>query len=305
MKTRNIGIYEYQERFSDLKQDKLPSSMQLPTATNEALLLRILLGQINLKKNATSGLIRPRTNYLRLPYVPTGSTTYSAIGDIFSSIDNKVNIIDENNDIDNYFTQNRRNHDVHEKVLFEISSYFVNQQQAPITAFAHLYRCLEYMSYSFPMLYAAKSKNYKGTFTDLKKFFSGDTAGELKFFHKFLQVLFEDEETTLKYEFGINLLLSNPLDCFERECRAIYKSFPYAIENGILQIKFENMLEFFITTRNRFFHMLVGQGQENFSSIDYDIGEYFKSINPYVLNWLSIIIQKISVYGFYSSLIGS
>ncbi len=304
MKIRNIGIYEYQERFSDLRQDKLPSSMQLPTATNEALLLRVLLGQIDLKKN-TGGLIKSRTNSLRLPYAPTGSITYKAIGDVFSNGDNQVNIIENKRAIDLYFTQNRRNHDVHEKVLFEISSYFAHQQHAPITAFTHLYRSLEYMAYSFPMLYAAKSKDYKGTFSDLKKFFSGDTAGELKFFQKFLQVLFEDEETTLKYEFEINLSLSYPLNSLKRDCTAIYSRFPYAIENGTLRIKFENVLEFFITTRNRFFHMLVGQGQENFGSIDYDIGEYFNSINPYVLNWLSIIIQKVSVYGFYSSLTGS
>jgi|GEM_PF-1365766 len=304
MKMRNIGIYEYQERFSDLKQDKLPLSMQLPTATNEALLLRVLLGQIDFKKN-TGVLIKTRTNYLRLPYAPTGFINYKAIGDVFSSGDSQFNIIENKRAIDAYFTQNRRNHGVHEKVLFEISNYFAHQKQAPITAFTHLYRSLEYMAYSFPMLYAAKSKDYKGTFSDLKKFFSGDAAGELKFFHKFLQVLFEDEETTLKYEFEINLSLSHPMESLKRDCTAIYSRFPYNIENGILRIKFENVLEFFITTRNRFFHMLVGQGQENFGSIDYDIGEYFNSINPYVLNWLSIIIQKISVYGFYSSLTGS
>lgn len=304
MKMRNIGIYEYQERFSDLRQDKLPLSMQLPTATNEALLLRVLLGQIDFRKS-TGGLIKTRTNYLRLPYAPTGYINYKAIGDIFSSGNSQVSIIRNKRAIDAYFTKNRRNHGVHEKVLFEISNYFVHQKHAPITAFTHLYRSLEYMAYSFPMLYAAKSKDYKGTFSDLKKFFSGDVAGELKFFRKFLQVLFEDEETTLKYEFEINLLLSRPLESLKRDCTTIYSTFPYYIENGILRIKFENVLDFFITTRNRFFHMLVGQGQENFGSIDYDIGEYFNSLNPYVLNWMSIIIQKISSYGFYSSLIDS
>lgn len=304
MKTRKIGIYEYKERFSDLRQDKLPSSMQLSTATSEALLLRILLGQIDFKKSS-GVLIKPRTNYLCLPYTPTGSITYNAIGDIFSNSDNQMDIIRNKRAIDNYFMQSRRNHSVHEKVLFEISNYFANQQQSPITAFAHLYRCLEYMAYSFPMLYAAKSRDYKGTFSDLKKFFIGDTSGELKFFYKFIQVLFDDEETTLKYKFDINLSLSDSLDNLKRDFDIIYTRVPCEIENGILEIKFENVLDFFITTRNRFFHMLIGQGLENFSSIDYDIGEYFHSINPCMLNWLSIIIQKISVYGFYASLTGS
>ena len=303
MKTRKIGIYEYQERFSDSKQDKLPSSMQLPTATSEAVLLRILLGQINFKKNSGTS-IKPRTNYLRLPYESAARITYSAIGDIFSNSDSKIDIIKRKDDIDNYFTLNRRNHDVYEKVLFEISNFYTNQQESPITAFAHLYRCLEYMAYSFPMLYAAKSKNYKGSFQDLKKFFTGDNAGELKFFQKFIKVLFEDEATTLSYKFENTLCLSDPLDNLKRDCNLVYMKVPYAIENGILEVLFDNVLDFFITTRNRFFHMLIGQGQENFSSNDYDIGEYFFSINCCMLNWLSTIILKISVYGFYSSLIG-
>ncbi|MDR1702394.1 MAG: hypothetical protein LBR56_06435, partial [Sporomusaceae bacterium] len=111
--------------------------------------------------------------------------------------------------------------------------------------------------------------------------------------------------TTLNYKFEINLSLSNPLDNLKRDCAKVYTDFPYVIENGILELKFDNVIDFFIITRNRFFHMLIGQDKENFSSIDYDIGEYFHSINPYMLNWLSIIIQKISVYGFYSSLTAS
>ncbi|MDU7338006.1 MAG: hypothetical protein E7L17_07825 [Clostridium sp.] len=304
MKMRNVGIYEYQERFSDSKQDKLPLSMQLPTATNEALLLRVLLGQIDFKKNS-GALTKPRANYLLLPYASTGTITYSAISDIFSNSDNQIDIIENKEIIDKYFTQNRRNHDVHEKVLFEISNYFINQHQSPITAFAHLYRCLEYISYSFPMLYAAKSRNYKGSFQDLKKFFSGDTASELKFFQKFLKVLFDDETTTLSYKFETNLSLSNSLDYLISDCSRVYTRVPYVIENGILEVTFENVLDFFITTRNRFFHMLIGQGQENFSSNNYDISEYFCSINPCMLNWLSIIIQKITIYGFYSSLTDS
>lgn len=304
MKTRDIGIYEYQERFSDTKQDKLPLSMQLPTASNEALLLRLLLGQIYLKKDTGRHLIKSRTNYMLLPYTQTKSVTYKAINDVFSNSDSPIDVIENKEIIDNYFNQNRKNHSIHEKVLFEISNYFSNQPQSPITAFTHLYRCLEFMAYSFPMIYAAKSRNYKGTFSDLKKFFSGDAVGELGFFHKFLNTLFEDETTTLEYEFEISLEMSHPLTFLERDCKSIYRKFPYEIESGILHLKFRDMLAFFVTTRNRFFHMLVGQGQENFASIEYDISEYFNSVNPYVLNWLSIIIQKITIYGFYSSLTG-
>ena len=303
MKTRIIGIYEYIERFSDVKQDKLPLSMQLPTASSEAILLRLMLGQIHLKKN-TFHVVKPLTNYMLLPYYKTKSLSYRDLNNVFSNSDSAIDVIDKKEIMNRYFTLNRKNHYIHEKALYEISSFYISQTQSPIAAFAHLYRCLEFIAYSFPMIYAAKSRDYTGSFADLKKFLSGNATGELGFFKKFLDALFNDETTTLDYKFEMSIEMSTPLYLLENDCRSIYKDLPYEIESGIMHVKFKDMLTFFITTRNHFFHMLVGNGQVNFSSIEYDINEYFESINPHILNWLSIIIQKIMVFGFYSSLSG-
>ena len=302
MKVRSVGIFEYADRMSDKKQAKLPGILKLETATNEALLVRLLLGQLDLKK-CSGKLVNQRVNYMKLPLATvTRNDALRDIGIVFSNGSNGIDVVRNAIEVDGYFKRNRKNHSVHEKVLFELSCYLANKDTSPTTAFAHLYRCLEYMAYSFPMLYAAKSKNYKGTFSDLKKFFSGDSDGELKFFKKFLNTLFEDEKSTLKYEFEIVVRLSAPVGSLERDFKSIYRKFPYSFENSIIRIKFEDLLDFFITTRNRFFHMLVGQGQDNFESIDYDICEYFSSINPCIINWLSVIIQKICAFGFYSSL---
>lgn len=302
MENRIIGIYEYQERFPDNGQEKLPQSMQLSTASNEAILLRLLLGQIRFKKS-TGSLVEPQNNFMLLPAVQTESFTDKAISDVFSNSGDPIDVVKANNgDIEKYFQQNRKNHDIHEKVLFEISNYFSSQEYSPIEAFTHLYRCLEFVAYSFPMIYAGKSKNYKGTFSALKKFFSGDPAGELKFFCNFLDTLYDDEKTVLDYKFEIDLKMSYPITALEKELHLIYKRETYEIESEVLSLKFKDMADFFVTTRNRFFHMLVGQGQGNFCSNEYDIGEYFDSINPHILNWLSMIIQKITIYGFYSSL---
>lgn len=306
MKMRSIGIFDYIDSLSDEKQIKLPITLQLGTATNEAILLRLLLGQLKLRKK--NGLvIKPNMNYISLPMQPYGVFTYKSISDIFDNAGSKADILKDAALFDGYFNKNRKNHNVHKAILFEISNYYVAEQKSSINAFVHLYRCLEYMSYTFPMVYAAKSKDYTGTFNDLKKFFSGDSkSGELSFFRKFMEALFNDEETTLKFQFDINLNLSYPVDTLVNECKKVYADkVMYNIDNSVLSIPFSQMLSLFIETRNRYFHFLVGQGQNNFSSIDYDIGEYFASINPFLLNWMSIIIQKIAVYGFYSSLPGS
>lgn len=90
------------------------------------------------------------------------------------------------------------------------------------------------------MVYASKSRDYKGTFNDLKDFFKGENASELKFFNKFLNVLFADEESTMDFVFDIILNMTEPIGCLERDCKIIYGKFPYEIEEGVLKIKFKN-----------------------------------------------------------------
>jgi hypothetical protein len=304
MQTQSLGIYEYKDRFLDEKQKKLPSLMQLPNSTYEALLLRLLLGQIDIRKEGEKTYIELMNNYCRLPYQKRKTPTYNSINRVFRTGGNPIDITSKHSQqlINMYFSKNRNNVEIHKKVLFELSCCFINQDKAPITVFAHLYRCLEYMSYSFPMIYASKSRNYRGTFDDLKSFLSGKDDSELKFFKQFILVLFQDEFYTLRYTFDITLTLNYPITNLLSDCEKIYKKdlFISEPENKIIHVPFCNMLDFFVTTRNRYFHMQIGKGMNNFETTEYDINEYFLSINPYFLNWLALIIQKIISYGVYT-----
>jgi hypothetical protein len=295
------GIFNYIDSVPDKWQTKLPASIQIQNITSEALLLRSLLGQI--KIGSEKKTIHHKYNYLILPFTKTKRLIYKNINKDLNNIFVLNNLL-ETIQLDKYFNSNRKNYAIHEKLLFEITNYFYKQQKSPITAFVHLYRCLEFMSYCFPMIYASKSKDYSGTFVQLKKFFTSDVTGEIKFFKKFLKVLFEDEESTLSFIFEINIDFPYPLELLETDLRNVYAPLPYEFIGGVLKIKYENMLDFFCTTRNSYFHMCVGQDHNNFLSVDYDIEEYFRSINPYILNWLAIIFLKVSQYGFLASIPG-
>jgi hypothetical protein len=247
--------------------------------------------------------IQTGKNFLVLPFQDSSALTIKSINAIFNTDSSGIDIIKNKKHIDGYFDSNRKNNGVYESVLFEISSFYIAEKSSAIDAFTHLYRCLEYIAYSFPMVYAAKAKDYKGTFKDLKSFFAGDSStGELKFLKTFIETLFCDEETILKFEFDIALAMNYDFESFVKDFKKIYSGIEslYSIDNNTLSIQFKHFLDFFIITRNRYFHFLAGQGMDNFSSIKYDINEFFASINSFILNWISVIIHKISVYGFYS-----
>lgn len=309
MEMRRIGIFEYEDPLSEVNQNRLPEFIRLTNATNELILLRLLSGHLNVNMEHGSNFC-DRKNYFFLPIqgAPrlTSKSIIESINALLSSEGNSFLLTENKEQLRQYLNINRRNNSIYELVLFEVSSFLCCQKSSPTAAFVHLYRCLEYLSYSFPMVYAAKSKNYKGSFTDLKKFMTGDTSGELMFFRKFLNTLFQDErETILEFPFEMNITMNYPIQPLKQELAVIYNDFLYDFENDMLKVPFKNMLTLFKNTRNRYFHLLIGQGQANFSSNNYDIDEYFACINPSLLNWLSMIILKISVFGFYSSLPGA
>lgn len=62
------------------------------------------------------------------------------------------------------------NRKLYEEILLEFSNYFYQTEQKSHTAaFIFLYRILERLSFSVPLLYASTSKDYYATFDDLKK----------------------------------------------------------------------------------------------------------------------------------------
>ncbi len=59
-------------------------------------------------------------------------------------------------------------------------------------------------------------------------------------------------------------------------------------------------MEVFIELRNRYFHMLLGQGKDNFFNIKYNKNELFRGLNPIFANWIITIYIKIIQHGLES-----
>lgn len=294
------GIYKYKDNIDDAKFNKLPNQLYLDKASTEGALIRLLCGKVDIIYNVEDRekVIKQPLDYTVLPAKNNNKLTYQ----VFSkAIGYDILDVDVCEKFNRYLTINRKNKFVHEQLLNEMSSAFIYQSISPIESFVHIYRTLEFMSYTFPMIYASCSQNYKGSFENLKKFMSGDSDGELKFFKIFLNELFKDKDMILSYSFDVAIDSAN-IDAIKKELSRVISKNYYEIDNKTFSIKFLNVADLMITLRNRYFHMLIGKGTENFYDITYDKRELFQSFNPMFINWITVIFQQIVHYSFASSL---
>lgn len=290
----NNGLFQYEDKLSDAQIEKLPSSLLLNAPSSEAVLLRLLLGGITISKTNEIKRYNQPSNYTLLPFKEKSRFSYESFDKVFSTDITKEEAALLCN---KYFQKNRKNTYVHNQMLFEFSSYLLKEKLSPTAAFVHLYRCLEFMSYSFPMIYSSISKDYRGTYESLKKFMGGDSSGELAFMKKFVKELFEHDQV-LNYQFDIDINMEG-LDKAKTECKAAFRDeFSYNFEGQTFSITFENMMALFICLRNRYFHFLIGGKRINFTSIEYDIEDLFQALNPYFANWIAVIFCKIIQDGF-------
>lgn len=288
------GIYTYMDAWNNIDMSVLPIEMLISeNICTEALLIRLLCGTVKVKYilEDSEKEMDQKKDYSVPGILENTKLKKKTIKDFFSLEHYRKS---ERNAIDRYLKRNRRNHFVHEEVLNELTGAFVWEKASPIEAFVHIYRSLEFMSYSFPLIYASKSMDYRGSYEKLKKFMSGDSDGELKFFKTFLKELFKDN-MFYDYEFEIYFLSQNE-EKIERELDSILKNGSYSFDGNTMKIRFANIADLIITMRNRYFHMLVGKGMNNFYDTSYDKREIFIAMNPIFINWLSMIYKEIASY---------
>lgn len=293
MESIQKGIYTY-ENITGIDDSKLPGELVVnERIPNEAVLIRLLCGTLIVKYNANGEEkeIAQNTNYSVPGKTNNESFSQNIFRDFFCLTKfNKA----ERRTIDNYIKMNRRNHFVHENLLSELTSAIIWQETSPIESFVHIYRALEFISYSFPLIYASKSIDYRGTYEKLKKFMNGDTSGELKFFKLFIKELFKDN-ILMDYEFEA-YFLNGCETKVETELHRITDTIYYNFEGNTMKIRLANIMDLIVTLRNRYFHMLVGQGKENFYDTSYDKRDLFSALNPMFINWLTLIYKEIVDY---------
>jgi hypothetical protein len=173
-------------------------------------------------------------------------------------------------------------------------------------AFLHLYRILEYVSYSFPVIYSTSSKDFANSFDLLKSLFTGDKdKGELKVFKDFIEVVLSLEKDYKRLTIDINIV--SDLDEYNRRIydtiyricdKEIFAEFGN-VKNSKLCIKFPEFSSFIITIRNRFFHLKNSQNS-NIHSVDIVDSDYFFSlINnkcAYFLSLITLVVIKKSYF---------
>lgn len=296
MERYTIGSFEYLDNLSQSQKQKLPQSLQLAAPSVEAVLIRLLIGNIKINQISKNNLYNQNKNYTKLPYSTERNLTYLSLNAAFEIMD----ICEEDTIkiINLHFLKNRCNTELYKQLLNEVSFYFIHKD-SPITAFVHLYRALEMISYSFPLIYTANALDYTGSYKDLQNFFKGEKTGELGFMKRFILELYKGNPI-LDTMLDISLLTDN----YDEIIRELTLSFSGQAEftnyNEVIRVKFKDFVGFFITIRNRYFHFLIGQGQKNILSLNYDAEDLFRAVNPVALNWLAIIITKITQVGFNS-----
>lgn len=288
------GIYIYEDGLSNINNATLPNELVISERiSNEAVLIRLLCGTLKIKyfiDEDQKEIVQSR-NY-SIPGNEDNSIYKNKILKDFFSFANFRET--EKKDVNKYINSNRRNHFIHEHLLTELTSAIIWIDSSPIESFVHIYRALEFMSYSFPLIYASKSMDYRGSYEKLKKFMSGDSDGELKFFKLFLTELFRGN-MLFQYEFDIFFMNGDEIPIKNELVRIISTPY-YTFDGNTMKIRFANIADLLITLRNRYFHMLVGKGTDNFYDISYDKRDIFKAMNSVFINWLSMIYKEIVSY---------
>lgn len=268
-----------------------------PKQNSEVLLLRLLSGTLDLKNNTTGLLINQRNNYTLFDFKQNSRISATVVLDVFN-----VDRISDTK-VFNYYKECFKfgNRNLFKNLLLELSNYFYQtQKKSHAIAFLHLYRSFELISYCFPLFYASKSTSYEKTFVSLKEYFA-KADGERPFFKKFVHDhLFKadlrlDQTLPIKITAPKAELQQQYFDALKRLCDTnanidVKSSTP----NTEIVISRRGLTSLIIDLRNRYFHLLTGDFNDNFSSGELaEIDQYFVLVNDIILNWLSVIYFQI------------
>lgn len=286
----STGIFTYIELLSKREQKKIPQSVTLNRPAVETILFRLLLGTLDISHKYENKKIPQRINYSKLGTENVEKVKQEIISDYFSDITTDTRIIDS------YFMKNRSNTSFFEDLLSEISNYFYQKdKKAYLSAFVHLYRTLEHLSYAFPLLYVKHSNSYKGTFSSMQSFFSSDAqASELKFVQELQKVLF----TPNILKNGLTTFtIVGPDDNIKNNIKAAIESLlnglQYSVNDFDVSIYNKNLVTFIIRLRNRYFHFLLGSEKNNLDSKSIVVDSLFESVNEQIINWIAFMYFEI------------
>ncbi|WP_236545014.1 hypothetical protein [Tenacibaculum maritimum] len=202
-------------------------------------------------------------------------------------------------DLNIFFRRARFNRDFYSSIEPElIKCLIANEKENYFESFFYLYRILEGISYTIPLIYVSKNKNYDKTFRQLQSFFGKDKDGELLFFRKFISATFKDEDFyNSSYTVDFNTIEIEELKSKYYEIylkRINEKCIVDSTEDEKIDISFIGLYDFIIEMRNRYFHLKKGSWQDNISSTNVLYPDFFfKPVIKKAINWVGIVLFEI------------
>lgn len=181
-------------------------------------------------------------------------------------------------------------------ILAEFANFFVETEKSSHTsAFVFLYRIMERLSFSIPLLYCSTSHDYVGTFADLKSMFASgrEKSGEHGLFKKFLEQGKLVDPTLLDSLYRIDFSTeSDNRDLYFKTAKNLSDKFENADQaTWQLDIKFRDVPDFLRNLRNRFFHFRTGDGQKNISVGDLqNVHGFFERTNGVFCSFLALVV---------------
>lgn len=254
--------------------------------SNQLILIRLLIGLIHIEKGGEK--VNQSTDFSIVPPRPQVNTP----GRGFQEFSGRYSLgVSQSKLISSTVSANRL---FFQDLLGEFSNYFFQtKRNAHTAAFVFLYRALERISYSVPLLYNSISNDFFGTFNDMKALFSNkDGAGELGLFKKFLnQGRFIDPvilDTAYTIPFSSQAGYASK---YFDVATLLYSGFSSQDSTtSTVEIRFRDIPELFVPLRNRFFHFRTGDWQTNIAIRDiHDSDEFFSAVNCVFCSFLAVV----------------
>jgi hypothetical protein len=285
-----INRYSYKDPI--FKENATHQNLRIESNNSILNVFRLISGTINCIDEYKSKQYRFRKNFLNLPYAKNERINQSIL---LGNFPEEVKL----KDLNNYFLRSRFNASFYTDIEAELVKCLIAEQKGDhLESFFYLYRILEGISYSLPLIYVSKNRVYDKTYKQLQSFFGKTIDGELAFFKRFLKDSFgEDNFFSTSFNIDINEI---EIEEIREEYYNIYlkhikpNSLIDTTENEEIKVSFIGFYEFLIELRNRFFHLKKGAWHDNLSSTELIFPDYFfKPIVHHGINWISLILFEV------------
>lgn len=287
------------ERYSFIEpiftqENEISAGLSLAENNNPALrIFRLLSGTCGFKDEYFSQTFKNRINYLSIPFERNNRLKPRTVLQQFPE---EVSLLD----LSEYFRNFKSNEEFYHLIEFELINCLTSRaQERHLEAFIFLYRLLEGISYSVPLMYISKSRNFMSSFKALQAAMpTSEKEGELLLFKNFIEQHWNNKPF-------FQLTMDIDLSIIEvEEMREVYfqiykKLIP---KNGIesetedeeIRVKFSEFRGFLVAIRNRYFHFLQGSWQKNIETGEIIFPDlFFKPLIDLGLNWIAIALFEI------------